>query len=59
MDRRKAGIWFLPLSSIRHYDRDENGVFYDSDALFLPNPVSLLDITDKTTKRTPVRKRIL
>ena len=31
--------------------RDENGDFsMNSDASFLPNPVSLLDITDKTTK---------
>lgn len=31
--------------------RDENGDYsMNSDASFLPNPVSLLDITDKTTK---------
>ena len=31
--------------------RDENGNYsMNSDASFLPNPVSLLDITDKTTQ---------
>ncbi len=42
-----AAAQFNPLLPIR----DENGDYVlNSQAAFLPNPVSLLDITDKTTK---------
>ena len=39
--------------------RDENGNYsMNSDASFLPNPVSLLDITDKTTQERFIGKCI-
>ena len=42
-----AAAQFNPILGIR----DENGEYILNDeAAFLPNPVSLLDITDKTTK---------
>lgn len=42
-----AASQFNPLLSIK----DENGLYtLNSQAAFLPNPVSLLEITDKTTK---------